>query len=158
MCRSWTGWWKVSLGAGMIELDDSRARLDIATVHGWIAGSYWSPGIARDLFERALAGSHCLGAYQGGQQVGFARAITDHATFAWIADVWVAESHRGQGLARRMVSWFLDDPRFAGIRRVALMTMDAHGVYAELGFAPSLRPDFYMERMSGEAMALLAGL
>jgi GNAT superfamily N-acetyltransferase len=139
----------------MIILSDDKARLDIDRIHGWLASSYWSPGIARDLVERAIAGSHCLGAYGGEAQVGFARAITDHATFAWIADVWVDESVRRQGLGRGLVGWFLDDPRFAGIRRVGLVTADAHGVYAALGFQPLLRPDRYMERLSPEALARL---
>lgn len=138
-----------------IELDDDPARLDVATIHGWLAGSYWSPGIARALVERAIAGSHCLGAYRDGRQLGFARAITDHATFAWIADVWVDAPARGQGLGRRMVGWFIDHPRLAGIRRVGLTTADAHGVYAKLGFTPLSRPDRYMERLSPEAVALL---
>ena len=139
----------------MIALSDDQARLDVARVHGWLTGSYWSPGIARDVVERAIAGSHCLGAYDDGEQVGFARAITDHATFAWIADVWVDDAARGQGLGRRMVGWFVDHPRFAGIRRIGLVTADAHGVYAALGFHALLRPDRYMERLSPDAAALL---
>lgn len=139
----------------MIELDDEKARLDVARVHGWLAGSYWSPGIARETVERAIAGSHCLGAYDGDRQVGFARAITDHATFAWIADVFVDEGARGSGVGRRMVGWFLDHPRLAGIRRVGLVTADAHGVYEALGFHALLRPDRYMERLSPDAAALL---
>jgi len=139
----------------MIELSDDVSRLQVARVHGWLAGSYWSPGIARDLVERAIAGSHCLGAYDGDVQVGFARAITDHATFAWIADVWVDEPVRGQGLGRRMVGWFVDHPRFVGIRRIGLVTADAHGVYEALGFHAPLRPDRYMERLDPAAAALL---
>ncbi len=139
----------------MTVLDDDATRLDVARVHGWLASSYWSPGIDRTLVERAIAGSHCLGAYRDGEQVGYARAITDHATFAWIADVWVDAGARGQGLGRRMVRWFVDHPRFAGVRRIALVTADAHGVYAALGFHPPLRPDRYMERLSAEAAAML---
>ncbi|GAC1407227.1 MAG: GNAT family N-acetyltransferase [Novosphingobium sp.] len=139
-----------------ITLSDDHGRLDLDRVHGWLASSYWSPGIARELVERACAGSHCLGAYANGAQVGFARAITDQATFAWIADVWVDESSRGAGLGRRMVQWFVDHPSFAGIRRIALVTADAHGVYAALGFTPLIRPDRYMERLSPEARNLLA--
>jgi GNAT superfamily N-acetyltransferase len=139
----------------MIELSDDGGRLQVDRIHGWLASSYWSPGIARDLVERAIAGSHCLGAYDGDVQVGFARAITDHATFAWIADVWVDESVRGQGLGRRMVGWFVDHPRFAGIRRIGLVTADAHGVYEALGFHALLRPDRYMERLDPAAAALL---
>jgi len=139
----------------MIELDDDKQRIDVALVHGWLAGSYWSPGIERAVVERAMAHSHCLGAYRDGHQIGFARAITDYATFAWIADVWIEEAERGKSLGRRMVAWFVDHPRFAGIRRMGLTTADAHGVYAPLGFTPLLRPDRYMERLSPQAIALL---
>ena len=142
----------------MIELSDDAARLDVARVHGWLASSYWSPGIERALVERAIAGSHCLGAYDGDDQVGFARAITDHATFAWIADVWIDEPARGRGLGRRMVGWFLDHPGFAGIRRVALVTADAHGVYEAIGFHAPLRPERYMERLAPDFAAALKGV
>ena len=131
-----------------ILLSDDVDKLQIDRIHGWLASSYWSPGIERSLVERAIARSHCLGAYQGETQVGFARMITDHATFAWLADVWVEESVRGQGLGRRMVSWFLDHPSFAGLRRIGLVTADAHGVYAGLGFHPLVRADRYMERLA----------
>lgn len=139
-----------------ITLSDDRARLDIARIHGWLASSYWSPGIARDTIERAIAGSHCLGAYADGAQIGFARMITDHATFAWLADVWVDETARGRGVGRQMVSWFLAHPDFAGLRRIALGTLDAHGVYAALGFHPLLRPERFMERISPAQAALIA--
>jgi GNAT superfamily N-acetyltransferase len=130
-------------------LSDDRALLQIERIHVWLASSYWSPGIARGTVERAIAGSHPLGAYDAaGVQRGFARMITDHATFAWLADVWVDEEVRGQGLGRRMVQWFLDHPQFGGLRRVALVTADAHGVYAALGFHPPVRPDRYMERLA----------
>ncbi|TXC72334.1 GNAT family N-acetyltransferase [Sphingomonas ginsenosidivorax] len=139
----------------MITLSDDATRLQLDRIHPWLAGSYWSPGIARDLVERAIAGSHCLGAYDRDVQVGFARAITDHATFAWIADVWVDESVRGRGLARRMVGWFVDHPRFAGIRRIGLVTADAHGVYEAIGFHAPLRPERYMERLDPDTAARL---
>ncbi|WP_380783166.1 GNAT family N-acetyltransferase [Sphingomonas sp. R86520] len=131
-----------------IILSDDASKLQVDRIHGWLASSYWSPGIERGLVERAIAGSHCLGAYRDEQQVGFARMITDHATFAWLADVWVEESARGQGLGRRMVRWFLDHPSFAGLRRFGLVTADAHGVYADLGFHPLVRADRYMERLA----------
>lgn len=135
----------------MIELSDDRARLQFDRIHAWLASSYWSPGIARDLVERAAAGSHPLGAYRDGEQVGYARMITDYATFAWLADVWIEAGVRGQGLGRAMVRWFLDHPDYAGIRRFALVTGDAHGVYGALGFHPPLRPERWMERLDPEA-------
>lgn len=139
----------------MIEVSDDTSRLDVGRVHGWLASSYWSPGIERSLVERAIAGSHCVGAYDEDGQVGFARMITDHATFAWLVDVWVDDNVRGQGIGRRMVRFFLDHPGFAGIRRIGLTTADAHGVYAALGFTPLLRPERYMERLDPAFVALL---
>ncbi len=144
----------------MITFSDDKARLDVARIHGWLASSYWSPGIKRALVERAIAGSHCLGAYrasaEGGEQVGFARMITDHATFAWLCDVWVDESVRGQGIGQRLVQWFLDHPDFQGLRRIALGTLDAHGVYAKLGFTPLRAPERMMERTDPAFLAMLA--
>lgn len=144
------------MNAAPIELSDDAARLDIARIHGWLASSYWTPGVERAQVERQIAGSHCLGAYLAdGTQVGFARVISDRASFAWLADVWVDESVRGQGLGRRMVSWFLDNPDYADIRRFMLATKDAHGVYARLGFTPLVRPDRLMEKLSGPFAAIL---
>ena len=139
----------------MIELDDDKGRLQIDRVHQWLASSYWSPGIERVLVERAIAGSHCLGAYREGRQIGFARAISDRASFGWIADVWITEEARGAGLGRRMVGWFLDHPDYATVRRFGLVTADAHGVYQALGFHAPLRPERYMERLSPDAAARL---
>ena len=137
----------------MVKLSDDPARLQVDRIHAWLASSYWSPNIARATVERAIAGSHALGAYRGDEQVGFARIISDRVTFGWIADVWVEESVRGQGLGRSMVRWFLDRPDYADLRRVALVTADAHGVYAELGFQPLIRPERFMERLHPEAEA-----
>ena len=137
------------------EYSDDKGQLDVGRVHGWLASSYWSPGIERALLERAIAGSHCLGVYRKGEQVGFARMITDRATFAWLADVWVDENVRGQGLGQGIVRWFIDHPDYAGIRRIGLVTADAHGVYEKLGFHALLRSDRYMERLSPDAAAML---
>ncbi|WP_395330717.1 GNAT family N-acetyltransferase [Novosphingobium sp. BL-8H] len=139
-----------------IELSDDVLRLDVARIHGWLASSYWTPGVAREQVERQIAGSHCLGAYLAdGTQVGFARVISDRASFAWLADVWVDEPARGQGLGRRMVGWFLDNADYADIRRFMLATRDAHGVYADLGFNSLARPDRLMEKLSGPFAAIL---
>ncbi|MBB4857539.1 GNAT superfamily N-acetyltransferase [Novosphingobium chloroacetimidivorans] len=141
----------------MIELSDDPRRIDLDRVHGWLTMSYWTPGIARDRVARQNAGSHCLGAYHIEHgQVGFARVISDKASFAWLADVWVDEAARGQGLGRRMVRWFLEHPDYATVRRFALVTADAHGVYQNLGFHAPLKPERYMERLSNEFADLLS--
>lgn len=142
----------------MIELSDDPARLDFDRIHAWLTVSYWSPGIGRELVERAARGSHALGAYRDGEQVGYARMITDRATFAWLADVWVEEGGRGQGLGRRMVRWFLDHQDYRDIRRIALVTLDAHDVYAPLGFHPPIRAQNYMERLDPDAAARLRAM
>ena len=139
-----------------IELSDDTSRLDIARIHAWLASSYWTPGIARDQVERQIAGSHCLGAYlPNGTIVAFARVISDRASFAWLADVWVDESVRGQGLGTKLARWFVEHPEYAGVRRFGLATKDAHGVYAKLGFTPLARPDRLMEKLSGQFAAIL---
>jgi len=141
----------------MIVLSDDPQRLDLDRVHGWLASSYWTPGIAREQVARQNAGSHCLGAYDPEHgQIGFARVISDRASFAWLADVWVDERARGHGLGRRMVSWFLDHADYAGVRRFALVTADAHGVYEGVGFHAPLRPERYMERLSQAFAAQLS--
>jgi GNAT superfamily N-acetyltransferase len=116
-------------------------------VHRWLStDAYWSLGRTRETVERAVAGSFVCGAYdEGGQQVAFARAVSDGATFAWICDVYVAPDARGQGLGRGMVAELRDRLRSRGVRRVLLATRDAHGVYAALGFRPLAHPEQWME-------------
>jgi GNAT superfamily N-acetyltransferase len=141
----------------MISFSDDPALIDLDRVHGWLTSSYWTPGITLDRVARQNAGSHCLGAYhEVFGQVGFARVISDKASFAWIADVWVDGTVRGQGIGRRLVTWFLDHPDYATVRRFALVTADAHGVYEGVGFHAPTRPERYMERLSAEFAHQLA--
>jgi GNAT superfamily N-acetyltransferase len=130
------------------ELSTDRARLNLDMIHDFLSNhAYWSPGIARARVGRAIAESDVIAAYApDGAQVGFARAITDHATFAYIADVFVIDSHRGHGLARAMVKALIDPLDALGLRWMALRTMDAHGVYAPLGFGPDPHPERFMRR------------
>ncbi|EYF03405.1 Hypothetical protein CAP_5598 [Chondromyces apiculatus DSM 436] len=105
-------------------------------MHGFLSTSYWSPGVPREVLARAIAHSMSFSLFHDDAQVGFARVVSDRATFAWIADVFVLDPHRGQGLARWLVQTALDHPELAGLRRWMLGTRDAHGVYAPLGFQP----------------------
>lgn len=142
-----------------IILSADPARIDVAQVHRWLADTYWSPGIACAQVERAIAGSRVIGAYRDDDmQVGFARLITDGVTFGWLADVIVDPDWRGAGIGRRMVEGLLAAPDLADIRRVMLNTRDAHGVYAALGFAAPVRPDFLMERLQPGAAERLRAL
>jgi GNAT superfamily N-acetyltransferase len=128
------------------EVDTDPGRLDLAVVHGFLRGSYWAQNVPFEVLERACRHSLCFGLYAGAAQVGFARAVTDRARFAWLADVFVLPPHRGRGLARFLVECALAHPELAGISRWMLGTRDAHGVYAALGFRPLAEPDRLMER------------
>jgi GNAT superfamily N-acetyltransferase len=122
---------------GGYEIDDDPHRLDIDAIHAFLSrDAYWSLGIPRDVVVRAIAGSLNFGLYRDGAQVGFARVISDKATFAWLADVYVLPDHRGQHLGHWLVQAVLDHPDLQGLRRIALVTSDAHQVYADCGFMP----------------------
>lgn len=120
-------------------------RLDLATVTEFLAGSYWAEGIPSEIVARAIKGSLCFGLYEDSQQVGYARVITDRATYAYLCDVFVLESYRGQGLGRWMMEVVMSHPDLQGLRRFSLATRDAHGLYRKLGFKPLANPDSHME-------------
>ena len=131
-------------------IDGYRLRddgLDVDLIHRWLAeDSYWAAGRARETVARSLRHSYCLGVFTDeGRQVGVARSVTDWATFAWIADVYIDREYRGRGLGRWLVGKLRDRLEEAGIPRLVLATKDAHGVYEALGFAPLARPERYME-------------
>ena len=119
-----------------VELSDDHERLDLDRVHSWLTTSYWSPGVGREKVAAAARGSQVVGAYDAGGQVGYARLVTDRATYAWLCDVWVDEAARGGGVGRRLVERCLERCREWGVRRVMLATKDAHGLYRSYGFAP----------------------
>ena len=121
------------------------SRLQLAAIHAYLTRSYWSPGVPQAVVARAIANSLCFGLYLGDAQVGFARVVTDKATFAYLADVYVLEEHRGQGLSKRLVETIQAHPDLQGLRRVLLATRDAHSLYAQFGFAPLSAPDRMME-------------
>jgi len=121
-------------------ISTDKARLDVAAIHAYLTRSYWSPGIPKAVVERAIAGALCFGLFNAsGEQVGFARMITDGATFAYLADVYVLEEHRGKGLAKWMMKTILAHPSLQGLRRVLLATRDAHELYSPFGFKPFFR-------------------
>ena len=131
---------------GDVLISDRQDRIDVAFVHEFLARrSYWAQGVPREIVERSLAHSLCLGVYRGDRQVGFGRVITDRATFGWLADVFVLESERGQGLGKRLVEAILGHPDLRTVRRLRLGTVDAHGLYARYGFQPLAHPEHFME-------------
>lgn len=123
---------------------DAQA-LDLDTIHTFLTTSYWSLGIPRETVARAIAGSLCVGAYRDGRQIGFARVVSDRATFAYLADVFVLGEARGQGIGRAMVRALMEHPELHGLRRWFLATLDAHGVYEALGWQPIAHPERLLE-------------
>jgi GNAT superfamily N-acetyltransferase len=135
------------------EVVAGRERLDVDAVHRFLSTeAYWSPGVAREVVERSIESSVCFGVYRGHEQVGFARVVTDRATFAWIADVYIEPAHRGRGLSKRLIAAMLADPELQGMRRWMLATADAHGLYRRFGFEP-LRSVGRFMAVEGEAAA-----
>jgi GNAT superfamily N-acetyltransferase len=127
------------------EFTCDKQRLDIDAIHAFLVQSYWSPGIPRAVVERAIANSLCFAVFHNDKQVGFARVITDQATFAYLADVYILPEHRGQGLSKRLVEQVIQHPQLQGLRRMMLATLDAHGLYAKYGFKPLAAPERVME-------------
>ena len=134
------------LQTGEYTISCDRERLDIASIHACLATSYWSPGIPREIVERGIEYSLPFGVYRGAEQVGFARVITDRASFAYLADVYILEPHRGRGLSKRLMEYVLAHPDLQGLRRFMLATRDAHGLYREFGFTPLKDASRIMEK------------
>lgn len=134
--------WNNAIG---YEVSTDRNRLDLGFIHAFLATSYWSPGIPRDVLERGIANSLPFGLYApDGVQAGFARAVTDRATFAYLGDVFVAEEHRGRGLGKFLVETVLEHPELQGLRRWTLATADAHELYRRFGFGAPSQPEIHM--------------
>jgi N-acetylglutamate synthase-like GNAT family acetyltransferase len=121
-------------------------RIDLDVVHGFLTNSYWAKGISRELVAGSIENSLCFGIYEGHSQVGFARVISDFATFAYLGDVFVLESHRGRGLGKWLMECIIQHPALQNLRRWVLLTRDAHGLYSQFGFTPVKSPERYMER------------
>jgi GNAT superfamily N-acetyltransferase len=128
------------------ELSDDPARLDVALIHRFLSEeSYWAKGIPFDTVQRAIANSLCLGIHHASDgQCAFARVVTDRATFAYACDVFVLRKHRGVGLSKWMMAALLAHPHLQGLRRIALATRDAHGLYRSFGFTPLARPENWL--------------
>jgi GNAT superfamily N-acetyltransferase len=138
MAREWRR------GAYLVTTD--KGRLDLALVHGFLKTSYWAAGIPAEVVRRSVENSLTFGLFRGDEQVGFARVVTDYATFAYLADVFVLQPHRGQGLGGWMMEAVFSHPELQGLRRWMLATQDAHGLYRKYGFTDPEDPQIFMEK------------
>lgn len=135
-----------------LRISTDFADVDLAVVHGFLSrDAYWCRGITHERVERAARHSLCFSALLDGSQVGFARVVTDHATFGYLADVFVLPAFRGQGISQAMMAAVMAYPELQGLRRFLLATSDAHGLYAKFEFTPITRPERFMERYRPDA-------
>jgi GNAT superfamily N-acetyltransferase len=130
-----------------------RSRLDVDLVHRVLSATYWAAGIPRDVVERSIAGSIAFGLFDGEHQLGFARVVTDLATYAYLADVFIVEERRGRGLGAWLVESILLHPQLQGLRRFALITRDAASLYVRHGFSAPTTPSGYMEIVDRDVYA-----
>jgi GNAT superfamily N-acetyltransferase len=131
---------------GDVRISDDKKLLDRRLIHGFLSGqSYWAQNIPMELMERAIEHSLCFGIYKEGRQIGFARAVTDRATFAWLADVFIVEEERGRGWSKKFLAGVFAHPALQGLRIFMLGTRDAHTLYEKFGFAQLKHVERFME-------------
>jgi len=128
------------------QISTDKSLLDFNVIYKYLnEESYWAKGISVEKLKRAIDNSICFGIYQHDKQAGFARVVTDKATFAYICDVFVLPEFRGHGLSKWLVQTIVEDPEFSGLRRWSLATLDAHGLYSQFGFTEINQPSRWME-------------
>jgi N-acetylglutamate synthase-like GNAT family acetyltransferase len=126
----------VVMEMGRFLISTDRSKLDIDVIHGFLARSYWAEGIPRQTVMRSIDNSLCFGVYDNARQIGFARVISDFATYAYVADVFILEPYRERGLGKELMASIMAHPDLQGLRRWSLGTRDAQGLYAQFGFKP----------------------
>ncbi|WP_438038663.1 GNAT family N-acetyltransferase [Sorangium sp. So ce128] len=126
-------------------ISSDKSRLDLDLIHTFLASAYWSKGIPREVVERAIEASLCFGVYKAGAQIGFARVITDRATFAYLADVFIVQTEQRKGYGKALIAHVTEALGRLRLRRTLLATADAHGLYRQFGFTPLAKPDNFME-------------
>ncbi len=126
------------------------SRLDVDAIHAFLTRSYWAEGIPRDIVARSLRHALCFGLYDGDKQIGLARVVSDFATYAYLADVYILEACRGRGLGKWLMACVVGHPDLQGLRRWSLATRDAHGLYRQFGFTGLKIPERHMEILDPE--------
>ena len=126
-------------------ISTEKEKMDIDLIHSFLTRTYWAEGISKEIIGRSIEGSLCFGVFENSKQVGFARMITDKATFAYLADVFIIEEYRGRGLSKWLMEVIMSHPDLQGLRRMILATKDAHGLYKQFGFAPLINVDRWMQ-------------
>lgn len=131
--------------AGAYRISTQKGEMNIQFIHRFLSNSYWAKGIPVETVQKAVEGSLAFGVFKGDEQAGFARVVTDGATFAYLADVFIDEAHRGLGLSKYLMEAVMAHPQLQGLRRFVLITRDAHGLYEQFGFTPIPNPGLWMQ-------------
>jgi N-acetylglutamate synthase-like GNAT family acetyltransferase len=126
-------------------ISSDKSTMDIDAIHSYLSRSYWAKNVPKSTLSKAVENSLCFGVFHNTQQVGFARLITDTATFAYLADVYILEEHRGKGLSKNLMEKIINHPELQGLRRMVLATSDAHTLYEKFGFKQLANPQTFME-------------
>lgn len=133
-------------------ISTEKDKLEPDVIQAFLSNSYWANGISLERVQKRIEHSLCFGVYLDNQQVGFARVITDYDSFAYLADVFILENHRGKGLSKQLMAFILAYPKVQGLRRWLLATRDAHGLYTQFDFTPISIPERWMERFDENAI------
>ncbi|MBA3681799.1 MAG: GNAT family N-acetyltransferase [Bacteroidetes bacterium] len=135
---------ETTINGYLFSADKDKLQLDV--IYNYLSKeSYWAQNIPMEIVKKSADGSMCFGIYFNGSQIGYARMVTDKATFAYLADVFILEAHRGKGLSKQLMQFIMDQPDLKGLRRFMLATKDAQGLYKQFGFTPLAMPERIME-------------
>ena len=138
----------MSFSADDFIVSSDKSKLNVDVVYEFLTNSYWAAGRSREAVEKTINSSICFGIYNGNDQAGYARVLTDFITIAYIADVFVLEKFRGIGLGKKLIGSILSYPGLEGVKKWMLATNDAHGLYSQFGFKSLSRPEKYMELLN----------
>ena len=130
---------------GRYSISTNPKRMDLDAIHAFLSRSFWAEGISKTIVAKSIKNSLCFGLFHDRAQIGFARVITDRATFAYLCDVYVLEDYRASGLGKWLIETVMAHPDLQGLRRFQLVTRDAHGLYRRFGFTPPKNPIRHME-------------
>ena len=135
----------MTIAKNQFTITTEKEKFDVEFIHSFLTRSYWAEGISKEVITRSIEGALCFGLFENDKQIGFARMITDKATFAYLADVFIIEEYRGRGLSKWLMEVIMHHPSLQGLRRMMLATKDAHGLYQKFGFTALNNVDRWMQ-------------
>ena len=135
----------MTVAKNQFTITTEKEKFDVEFIHSFLTRSYWAEGISKEVIKRSIEGALCFGLFENDKQIGFARMITDKATFAYLADVFIIEEYRGRGLSKWLMEVIMSHPSLQGLRRMMLATRDAHGLYEKFGFTALNNVDRWMQ-------------